>query len=139
MNQAVGPNYYGNAGTQFSYPDVRGHYLPSTTYTVYIRENDMNKPGPANLWVFIDEHPDSINDAAFAVAMGAGGGWIDYPATYHNGACGLAFADGHSEVHRWIEQGKIRPIIYAGATPFPGNTGNDQDVTWLQQRTSALK
>jgi prepilin-type N-terminal cleavage/methylation domain-containing protein/prepilin-type processing-associated H-X9-DG protein len=139
MNQAVGPNYYGNSGTQYSYPADRGHYLPDTTYSVYTKESQMNNIGTANLWVFIDEHPDSINDAAFAVTMTPSSGWIDYPATYHNGASGLAFADGHSEIHRWIEPGKIRPITYTGPTAFPGNSGSDQDVTWLQQRTSALK
>jgi len=139
MNQAVGPSYYGTAGKQYSYPANRGHYLPDTTYLVYTKESQMDNPGTANLWVFIDEHPDSINDAAFAVSMNSGGGWIDYPATYHNGASGVAFADGHSEIHKWIEQGKIRPITYTGPTPFAGNTGNDQDVAWLQQRTSALK
>jgi hypothetical protein len=62
----------------------------------------MVKPAPANLWIIIDENPDSVNDAAFAVAMGsptrAVTTWQDGPATYHCVGCGFSFADGHSEI-----------------------------------------
>ena len=44
----------------------------------------------------LDEHPDSINDSLFAVPM-TGTAWVDVPASYHNGACGFCFADGHAE------------------------------------------
>jgi prepilin-type N-terminal cleavage/methylation domain-containing protein/prepilin-type processing-associated H-X9-DG protein len=60
---------------------------------------------PAKTWVLVDEHPDSINDAALAVActdaLTASAQIIDYPANYHNGACGFAFSDGHAEIHKW--------------------------------------
>jgi prepilin-type N-terminal cleavage/methylation domain-containing protein/prepilin-type processing-associated H-X9-DG protein len=61
---------------------------------------------PAKTWVLVDEHPESLNDAACAVAMADVPNnnvhIIDFPASYHNGACGLSFADGHSEIHKWI-------------------------------------
>src|SRR5207247_23051 len=56
-------------------------------------------PGPAETWVYLDEHPDSINDAGFFNPHV--NAWIDQPANYHNAAGGLAFADGHSEIHKW--------------------------------------
>ena len=66
---------------------------------------------PAQTWVLMDEHPDSINDAALAVsctrADTTSAKIIDYPANYHNGAAGMAYADGHAEIHRWLG-GKIR-------------------------------
>ena len=66
---------------------------------------------PTKTWVLMDEHPDSINDAALAVACTdantTSAQIIDYPANYHNGACGMAFSDGHAEIHRW-RGGKIR-------------------------------
>ena len=66
---------------------------------------------PSQTWVLIDEHPDSINDAACAVQMvqpdAKSGNIIDFPAAYHNGAAGFSFADGHSEIHRWVGS-KIR-------------------------------
>ena len=97
----------------------------------------MAKPGPANLWVLIDEHPDYINDAAFAVRMDPNSGWIDFPATSHGGASGIAFADGHSEIHKWRNQDKIPPITYQTGGAFGNNTGPNSDVQWLQLKTSA--
>ena len=106
----------------------------------------MNTPGPATLWVFVDEHPNSINDAGFAVDMkdvGAFSKIIDYPASYHNGACGFSFADGHAEIHKWIG-GTIKPPVSLnganiGSGANPGPAGNDSvpDVKWLQDHTSA--
>ena len=48
----------------------------------------------------IDEHPDSINDGYF-INNPSGTAWQDIPASYHNGACGFSFADGHSEIKKW--------------------------------------
>jgi len=67
---------------------------------------------PVKTIVFIDEHPFSLNDAAFAISCGgnfdnntgaemSSGQYIDYPAAWHNGACGVSFSDGHSEIHKW--------------------------------------
>jgi len=96
---------------------------------------DLIYPGPADTWVFLDEHPDSINDAGFfnphSTLM------IDVPATYHNGACGFAMADGHSEIHKWqgcLAGGRARQVI-----PIDGNYINnvisapvgDKDIHWL--------
>ena len=90
---------------------------------------------PAMTWMYLDEHPDSINDAGFfAPRIGA---WIDLPANYHNGACGVAFADGHSEIHKWkasVLRVKVRLITFDGTVPG-GVTVTDPDVLWLRQRT----
>src|SRR2546427_3729745 len=59
-----------------------------TIYQHYIKYTEMLIPGPANTWVFLDEHPDSINDAGFFNPRNAQ--WVDMPAAYHNGACGFA-------------------------------------------------
>ena len=40
----------------------------------------------------------SINDGYF-VNNPAQNTWQDIPASYHNGACGFSFADGHAELH----------------------------------------
>jgi prepilin-type processing-associated H-X9-DG protein len=94
------------------------------------------------LWVLIDEHPDSINDTGLSVECGLTGSAdviVDYPASYHNGACGLAFADGHSEIHKWLDARTKPKATYT----FPSSLAlgvaspNNQDVEWLQPRTSA--
>lgn len=84
----------------------------------------VRAPGPAMLWVLLDENPDGLNDAAFSFQMTAAS-WLDAPGSYHNGACGFAFADGHSEFHRWLD------------APEPSTAANATDWTWLAQRTSA--
>jgi len=73
----------------------------NTTMYKHIRNaGEFIYPGPAETWVFLDENPDSINDAGFFNPQAATA-WTDQPASYHNGASGLAFADGHSDVKKW--------------------------------------
>ena len=83
--------------------------------------------------MLIDENAKSINDAGFAVTM-VGNWYPDGPGAYHGGACGLAFADGHSEIHKW-KDGRTAAWQGGGVRYNPIN----QDVVWLQERTSALK
>lgn len=64
------------------------------------KASELVIPGPALTWVYMDEHPDSINDAG-AFPPNTPTNIPDAPATYHNGAAGFSFADGHSEVHKW--------------------------------------
>ena len=104
----------------------------------------------SDTWVILDENPFSINDPAFCVAMGlpdADGNatslqFVDIPASYHNGACGIAFADGHSEIHKW--SGDAVKIIAAGQGSNGINVSKDDsrslgDLRWLQARTTVLK
>ncbi len=109
----------------------------------YLKVGDMILPAPVNLWVLIDENPDSINDAAFAVDVQyppQTTAWQDGPANYHGGACGFAFADGHSEIHKW-KDGRTRAMKTTFRTDF--NHGvvqpNNQDILWVMERTSARR
>jgi len=100
-------------------------------------------PNPSGIWVVLDESPFSINDAEFAVSIGmpdANGVGnsstiVDTPASYHNGACGISYADGHSEIHRW--QGSTIKIKVAQS----GYPAGDSlaDLRWLQQRTATAR
>ena len=130
MSQAIGPDLRGTDNPP------RGQWLPHPPYRVFLREGQLNDPAPVNLWVFLDEHPDTINDGGFAVAM-TSQTWVDMPANYHNGACGFAFADGHSEIHKWVYKNKIPPVKYQSVSGFMGNTAPNPDVVWIQQRTSS--
>ena len=74
------------------------------SWKCYNRESDINNPTPGNLFVFVDEFPDSINDGWILINPSTPTIWgNDMPASYHNGACGISFADGHSEIHKWQE------------------------------------
>jgi prepilin-type N-terminal cleavage/methylation domain-containing protein/prepilin-type processing-associated H-X9-DG protein len=109
-------------------------------YTKYKKLGQVLKPGPAMTIVFLDERCDSINDGEWCTSMN---GWpdkpkqsilIDFPASYHGGAGGLAFADGHSEIHKWRDSRTIPPIgKLAGlnvASP------DNQDVYWTMERST---
>ena len=136
MSQAIGPN---NQGTDVG----RGGWLPAGAngFRVFIRESDLTDPGPAMTWVFTDEHPDSINDGGFGVEMptsDANTRWVDVPTIAHNGACGFAFADGHSEIHKWVRMSALPKITYTGLTSVI-NTRDNPDVRWVAKRTSSYK
>ena len=88
--------------TAISHPDAP---LPSPPFRVYYKTSDLIEPAPSLLWVFMMEHPNSIVGGVLTVRClerGPSARIYDYPASYHNGACGLSFADGHSEIHKWI-------------------------------------
>jgi prepilin-type N-terminal cleavage/methylation domain-containing protein/prepilin-type processing-associated H-X9-DG protein len=97
-------------------------------YKHIIKTSDFIYPGPAENWVHLDEHPGSINDAGFFNPYVSS--IIDMPASYHNGAGGFSFADGHAEVHKWVSV--VRNQKTAADSSFNGaaKTG-DKDIAWL--------
>lgn len=119
-----------------------GSWLPAANWRTYAKESDIVKP--ANTWVLIDEHPDSINDAACAVQMVRPGATtariIDFPASYHNGACGLSYADGHSEIHKW-QGSKIKaPVRYDNSLALNVDAGDSvRDIVWWSENTTVAK
>ena len=97
-------------------------------------------PHPTQIFVFLDEHPDSIDDGYFLnkyIEPGASFEWTDLPASYHAGAASFAFADGHSELHRW-KNDSTRPPPYPGAAKFPLKITKQEaaDYYWVISRMS---
>ena len=145
---------------QFSYPQVRSMSMnnwlncldnwntqDSDVYR-FQKESDFWVLGASHTWVFIDENPRSINDACFICDHSSGYSttWIDYPASYHNGACGISFADGHAEIHKWTDTTVLKiantmPFGGGGSyapwlgTAQQGNT-NAPNLWWLQSRST---
>jgi prepilin-type N-terminal cleavage/methylation domain-containing protein len=66
-----------------------------------VYKKDSALPAPSQLFVFIDEDPDGINDAMFVVIIDPGYGMNDYPTRAHKTAYPLSFADGHAEASKW--------------------------------------
>jgi prepilin-type N-terminal cleavage/methylation domain-containing protein/prepilin-type processing-associated H-X9-DG protein len=112
-----------------------------TEYISMKKLSDIRKPGPTMTFVFIDEQQDSIDDGWFAVDMaGRGQATIiaNYPASYHNGAGGLSFADGHAEIHKWLDPRTRIPVRHMYILlniPSP----NNKDIAWIQDHTTGLK
>jgi len=109
--------------------------LLANTHQVFLRQNQIRNP--SQTWVAIDENPKDINDGWFVV-LATGILWRDVPASYHNKAGSLSFADGHAEIKKWTDTGVLgqrpnTPAIGMGADR------NSTDLAWLQERTTILK
>lgn len=118
------------------------------TYTQFLKASSIRNP--AGLFVTLDEHPDSINDGFLQtdphtdIAQWSPPHWNDLPATYHDGACGFSFADGHAEIHKFKSSTcTILPVLF---TPYQGSRtvtfsadasgAGAQDATWVASRAS---
>ncbi len=116
-----------------------GANVSSKKFRVYFKKAQIDTP--AMRFVFLDEHPDSMNAGGFAnmmVEASASARIIDFPATSHNGAGGLSFADGHSEIHKWRDGRTRPPVKYNSDLPLNVASPNNQDMIWLSDRTSRL-
>jgi prepilin-type N-terminal cleavage/methylation domain-containing protein/prepilin-type processing-associated H-X9-DG protein len=103
-------------------------------YVQFFKMSDI--PKPVKLFVFVDEHPDSINDGYF-LNKAYYPKWIDLPASYHNGAASFTYADGHSDLHRW-RFAKTKPPAHPESTQLPMYTHEDEreDFYWMIERMS---
>ena len=129
-----GPGW-GGAGMGSRQPD-RG------PYRVFVKMHQIIGPSPSEAMVLLDEREDSINDGYFVVDMA---GWpgnssrlVDYPASYHNGAAGISFADGHAEIKRWTDPRTMPALERNGTIPLNVPSPNTRDGMWIQDRTTRL-
>lgn len=118
--------FVGDAGSLS--PD--GINLLSTGFKQFMKTTDF--PAPSQIFVTLDEHPDSINDALFWNPPDGTSDWSDLPASYHNGAGGFSFADGHAEIHRWVVPATkglgVKLQGWFGGLPLNGQTA---DYNWV--------
>jgi len=101
-----------------------------------VKISSLVQPVPALTWVLVDEHPDSINDAMLYVDPSmpvANAEWFDWPASYHAAACGFSFADGHSEIHKWLDHRTLAPVTYTIINGM--SVRGSVDFAWIIQRT----
>jgi prepilin-type N-terminal cleavage/methylation domain-containing protein/prepilin-type processing-associated H-X9-DG protein len=134
----------GNAGA-FS---INGVNSNNPGYRQFFKTTQI--PQPTEIFVFLDEHPDSINDGYFldqdaripSGGYGNGGSftWHDLPASYHNNSAAFSFADGHSSLHHWLKSTTIYPPA-PGAANLPIDflappTDGRADFDWILQHMS---
>jgi prepilin-type N-terminal cleavage/methylation domain-containing protein/prepilin-type processing-associated H-X9-DG protein len=102
-------------------------------YQQFLKDSDI--PDPSSIFVFVDEHPDSINDGYFLNTTN--GQWTDLPASYHNGGGSFSFADGHTEIHHWQRASTLRPSQPNSANlPIFLRSDDLADLNWVLQHTS---
>jgi len=120
----------GDAGENSRY----GTNVFNPEYRQFLKATDFDRP--TEIFVFLDEHPDSINDGYFLNRLDQLE-WNDLPASYHNGASNFTFADGHAQVHRWINKATLPPArAYAAGLPFFIDPAQRADFDWVADRTS---
>lgn len=145
MNHAVGTvcpafrSFGGHSGvptlpTNGPWLDGNHSHITGNPFRCFGKVSDF--VNAANTWVIMDEHYNSINDAGLAhpgLPPGVNIRWVDFPAIYHHGAGGIAYADGRSEIKKW------KGLNYP-ASGLPPNTvipgANREDWDWLAERTS---
>ena len=124
--------WYGNGST-----------IGGNVWRVYLKMNDFIDPGPARTFVFLDVREDGIDWGNFMTDMTGypdkptEWGFFDRPGFYHNRACGFSFADGHSEIKKWLD-GRTTPAVLRDEV-FGGDSGRsprNRDVFWLQERAT---
>jgi prepilin-type N-terminal cleavage/methylation domain-containing protein/prepilin-type processing-associated H-X9-DG protein len=115
----------------------RGENQFFPNYVQFLKQADIKDP--AMIFVMLDEHPDSINDGYFLNNPSpTTGQWGDMPASYHNGAGGFAFADGHAEIHKWQSSRTKVPVRFAySSTPLDGP--GRVDYQWHAERLARLR
>jgi prepilin-type N-terminal cleavage/methylation domain-containing protein/prepilin-type processing-associated H-X9-DG protein len=110
---------------------------------IFRKQTDIQTPAPVNCFVVLDESPGTINDGWFMCdQFGFPGVWVDIPASYHNGACGISFADGHAQIKKWTD-----PVVlqYGASYTLTQNfisttqTGPNQDLAWLQSISTSKR
>jgi len=133
----------GNAGAA----SASGANVNNPGYQQFFKVEQI--PHPTDIFVFLDEHPDSIDDGYFlnreaATAShgygGSGEQWIDLPASYHNRATAFSFGDGHASLHRWLKSSTIRPpVAYAASLPIQISAtpaSESADFEWVMEHMS---
>ncbi len=133
----------GNAGN-FS---ATGVNINNPNYRQFFKTTQI--PRPVDIFTFLDEHPDSIDDgyflnkesyvnsSAYAGSSYSHSEWTDLPASYHNGSAAFAFADGHASLHRWLDADTLRPAQpNVAALPRAIASGSHADFEWVMHHMS---
>ena len=128
MNMYTGANWMGPLA-------VEGQ---EAGYYIYKKLGDFRALPPSMAWVLLDEHEDSINGPGFVadvIRRDAAAQLIDVPGSYHNGACGFGFVDGHAEIKKRKDE-RIRLPVRRQTLGTRTQAPNSPDIRWLQERTT---
>jgi prepilin-type N-terminal cleavage/methylation domain-containing protein len=122
----------GDAGTVI----VNGSNTNNPGYQQYFKYTAIEQP--SEIFVFLDEHPDTIDDGYFVNRV-YDMKWRNLPASYHNGAAAMSFADLHSELHRWVNvstRKAARPGAFSTPPPQMLPSGDREDFLWMANHSS---
>jgi prepilin-type N-terminal cleavage/methylation domain-containing protein/prepilin-type processing-associated H-X9-DG protein len=100
-----------------------GYASGAGQYKSVLKTSDLTTPGPTKMYILLDEHENSINDAHYFpfadLSKFNNNRWLDAPSGRHGNAGGFTFADGHSEIRKWKTPTLLKVLSSSGATPRP--------------------
>ena len=129
-------SYAMNSFVGWAGPQYRNN--PDTAYRAFKKTMDISVPGPSDLFVFSEVHADSICRPFFGMIMSSSS-FYHIPASYHRPSSAFAFADGHTELHRWTDSRTLNPPKTLAFHDHSYATPNNKDATWLQTHASSRK
>ena len=109
--------------------------LPTMGYRVYRKSSDTMSPGPSQLLTFVEVHSESICRPFFGIAAGRNF-FYHVPGNFHDRNTVTAFADGHVEKHKWLDQRTYSPPRTMAWHDHNYTSLNNRDLVWLQERAS---
>jgi prepilin-type N-terminal cleavage/methylation domain-containing protein/prepilin-type processing-associated H-X9-DG protein len=125
--------------------DGTGQHQAGKPWNTYGKISDNQAPGPAMVFVFVDEDQYSMTLPCFNVCMKTGPTiMMNWPGTYHGNTASFSFLDGHSVVHKWLDARTRNSAHTLGGSPkiggilVPQGTPDNPDLIWLQSHTSAM-
>lgn len=156
MNAFIEGGAYDNPtdGGGISYPANQSHWYhqgKTAILRAYNKSTDLTWPKPTDLFVFSEEHPDSINDGWMNIVAAQPPYWEDLPASLHGKGTVFSWADGHTAFHKWLAtggnaagsgnpSGTCPPVTgtASGSTWVPGGPEGQQDFDWAENHATAL-
>jgi prepilin-type N-terminal cleavage/methylation domain-containing protein len=101
-------------------------------YVVFLKVSDFKALAPVNAWIFCDESMWTLNDGFLQVDCNSPD-WPDVPAAYLRGRNEFSFADGHSEVRKWLTSALTSvPYAYNVTGEFASATpGGKDNADWV--------
>ncbi len=109
---------------------------------IYTKTTELDCPTPSMAFIFCEENAMSLcnplggGDGWLQINGPSSPGWPDVPGAYHAWSCGFSFADGHSEMHKWLTPALKQAVRQNGTIQNIGTTFNNSDWGWWNQRSA---
>lgn len=108
-------------------------------YVQHKKLSDFRQLSPQQVFVLLEEHPDSINDPMFFIPNSEAN-WVELPGAFHDGGCWFTFADGHLEQRRWRSAEILRPVVARDGSYSINVAGlaGGPDLLWVRAHTTKV-
>lgn len=128
-------SYSMNAQVGF-YSGVAGFVNWNPGYRTFKKMSEFIQPlHPSQAFIFLEEHPGSINDGYFQVDM-VNSVYPDMPGSNHGNTGGFSYADGHASLRKWVNSKSIVPVAAGTSVQNVAAGLLNADLIWLRTVTT---